>query len=281
MVEHTNFISQAAKEAYEKQFSKSQNLELEKLDFNPLQIYFGDDYKVNNKITIHQPKVQDFIDYGEDNINSIIIPFVSNTTSQRVKLWDLGIDWNKISEQQLFALLIKSVNIQYSKILFGDLDLSSFDLFSLKKGDEEVSILYSEKMNMEITEDDREKMCKYIQYMFNIFPPEPEFTSNKILKEELVNNDRIKELAKQKDLQGSVHMGLLSKISFCLNHPGFKYKRDDLRNMGFVEFLDSVQRLQIYESTHALLIGANSGFVDTTKINKNEFNFMRDIKVTA
>ena len=76
-------------------------------------------------------------------------------------------------------------------------------------------------------------------------------------------------------------MGLLSKISFCLNHPGFKYKRDDLRNMGFVEFLDSVQRLQIYESTHALLIGANSGFVDATKINKNEFNFMRDVKVTA
>ena len=41
--------------------------------------------------------------------------------------------------------------------------------------------------------------------------------------------------------------------------------------------MDSVQRLQIYESTNALWKGMSSGFVDSSKINKEELNFMRSI----
>ena len=41
--------------------------------------------------------------------------------------------------------------------------------------------------------------------------------------------------------------------------------------------MDSVQRLQIYESTHALMSGMYSGFCDTSKISKEQFNFMREI----
>lgn len=67
-------------------------------------------------------------------------------------------------------------------------------------------------------------------------------------------------------------------ISACLNHPGFKYKKNELREVGLIEFMDSVQRLQIYESTTALLKGMYSGFIDTSKIKSEEFNFMREIK---
>ena len=122
-------------------------------------------------------------------------------------------------------------------------------------------------------------MCKYIQFMFNSFPVEEEFTSSKILKQDLINNDRQKQLLKKKDKKSS--SSLLSMVSFCLNHPGFKYKKNELRDVGIVEFMDSVQRLQIYESTHAILGGAYSGFMDTSKINKDEFNFMRDVRITA
>ena len=41
--------------------------------------------------------------------------------------------------------------------------------------------------------------------------------------------------------------------------------------------MDSVKRLQVYESSTALLKGVFSGFVDTSKIDKEEFDFMRQI----
>ena len=58
-----------------------------------------------------------------------------------------------------------------------------------------------------------------------------------------------------------------------------KYKKNELREVGIVEFMDSVQRLQVYESSTALLKGIYSGFVDASKIDKNELNFMREISL--
>lgn len=264
----------------ENQLNNEKVVEIEKLGFNPLRMYFGDDYVINDKIVIHQPSIQNFIDAeNESDIYNVIFPFISNTTGYRVQLWDMGIDWNKISNQELFSVLIKTIDYKYSKIIFGDIDFSTFNLYETQNGDEKVFTLYSSKMGLEIDEDVMNKMCKYIQFMFNSFPPEEEFTSSKTLKQELINNDRQKQLLRKKNTDGS--QSLLSMISFYLNHPGCKYKKNELREVGYFEFMYNIQRLQIYESTRALFGGIYSGMCDLSKIDKNEFNFMRDVKVTA
>lgn len=255
--------------------------ESKKLDFNPLQVYFGDDYIVNDRIIIHQPTIQDFIDCGEENIYGVITPFISNTTGCRVQLWDMGIDWNKISNQELFSIMIKNVDFKYSKIIFGDIDFSTFNLYEKSIDDKKTLTLYSHEMELEIDEDTMIKMCIYIQHVFHAFPPEEEFTSSKTLKQELINNDRQKIILREKETKEKGKQNLLSMISFCLNHPGFKYKKNELREVGIAEFMDSVQRLQIYESTRALYNGMYSGMCDLSKVNKNEFNFMRDININA
>lgn len=263
----------------EQQIEELEEEEKEKIDFNPMAMYFGEDYIINDKIIIHQPTIQDFIDNNESDIYAVIAPFTVNTTSYRVQLWDMGIDWNKISNQELFAMLIKTINSKYSKLIFGDLDFQCFKMYEKQTENGIELTLYDNVHGIEIDEDIRNKMCKYIQFMFNSFPVEEEFTSNKTLKRDLLNKDREKQLLKKREKKSS--SSLLSMISFCLNHPGFKYKKNELKNVGIVEFMDSVQRLQIYESTHAILGGAYSGFMDTSKINKDEFNFMRDVRITA
>ena len=274
-----NSIIQAA---IEQQLNEEIVEEVEKLDFNPLQVYFGDDYVINDRIIIHQPTIQNFIDCGEENIYGVITPFISNTTGCRVQLWDMGVDWNKISNQELFALMIKNIDYEYSKIIFGDINFSTFNLYEKKLEDGAiVPTLYSPVMNLEIDEKTMNKMCKYIQHAFYAFPPEEEFTSSKILKQELINNDKQKILLQKKEQKDKGKQSLLSMISFCLNHPGFKYKKNELREVCIAEFMDSVQRLQIYESTRALYSGMYSGMCDLSKVNKNEFNFMRDTKITA
>lgn len=266
--------------AIEAQIENEENKEEERLDFNPLQLYFGDDYVVNDEITIHQPSIQDYITYGEENIQAVIYPFICNTTKCRLQLWEQGIDWNKISNQELFNLLIKRMNLEYSKLIFGNIDFQKFEIFDQIKNGEKTKVLYSKEQDIIIDEPTRIKMCKYIQYMFHTFPPEEEFTSSKTLKRDLINRDKQNLLAMKRD-NSLKPPSLLSMISFYLNHPGSKYKKNELRNVGIVEFYDSVQRLQIYESTHAVLNGSYSGFVDTSKIPKNEFNFMRNLKVSA
>lgn len=252
--------------------------EEEKLDFNPLKVYFGDDYILNDRITIHQPSIQDFIEFGEENINRVVAPFSANTTAYRVQLWDIDIDWNKITNMDLINLLFKTIDFEYSKLIFGDINFNTFNIYEKTYNGETTSVLYSEEADIEIDEKTLSKMCKYIQYMFATHPPEEEFVSNKTLKQELINNDRQKQLKWKKENR---NQNMLSMISSCLNHPGFKYKKNELRNVGIFEFMDSVQRLQIYEQTHSLLLGRFNGLCDLSKVNKDEFNFMRDIRVTA
>ena len=67
------------------------------------------------------------------------------------------------------------------------------------------------------------------------------------------------------------------KVALCVNHPGFKYKTSELKQVHVYEFYDSVQRLQIYEHSTAVLKGMFSGFVDSKKIPADAYNFMKDV----
>lgn len=309
----------------ENQIKELEENKADEYDFDLLSVYFGEDYWVNDYYVICQPTVQDFLNCKEKNIYATIAPFTSNPTSYRVQLWDMGVDWNKIEDFELFAMLVKTLNIEYSSIIFkrimtqlefekyvinwklknnptqeqldefiGNIDIKSKDLlvpldFSLfglyrknlnsdnndNNNSEEFPelILYDQINNLEISNSDYLKMANYIRFMFNSYP-EVEHCKGKTLKKQLINNDKLKQARLAQEQKGS---NMMSLISFALNHPGFKYKKNELRDIGIVEFMNSIQRLQIYESTHALMGGMYSGFVDTKKIDSKEFDFMRDI----
>lgn len=257
-----------------------------------LQLYFGDPFVVDN-ITIYQPTIGDILEYdkkfGEDEFWSTLNVFIGNPTMYRLMLWDLGIDWNKITDFQLFISLIKTVDLDHTYILFKDLDFSKFELFLRKKpsaegeSDSETTdsseeseeiVMYNIEDDIEINEKVYTGIANYLRAAFNIYP-KVEKAKGKITKEWIIEEDRMNYERRKKEPSSS--STLLPLISSCLNHPGFKYKKNELKDVGICEFMDSVQRLQIYEQSTALLKGSYSGFIDTSKIPNEQFNFMREI----
>lgn len=259
---------------------------------DPLKLYFREPYKVKDKIIINQPTIQDIIDYGEREFYAMLRIFIENPTMCRVQLWDLGIDWNKITEYQLFAGFVPILQPEQTKVLFGDLNFTllkpwprqipnpKFD--ENKEEDDEKNpkeitetILYDPVNDIELNESDYSQIALCLRTMFGFFPKNEKVLS---FKEDVIEQERanMKKAAEEnKDKSGST---LLPLISSCVNHPGFKYKIEELKDIGICAFMDSVQRLQIYESTTALLKGIYSGFIDTKDIKDSEqFNFMREI----
>ena len=55
------------------------------------------------------------------------------------------------------------------------------------------------------------------------------------------------------------------------------YTKDYVRNMGLYEFFDDVERAQVINNADHLLSGAYSGMMDLKKVNKQEFNWMREL----
>jgi hypothetical protein len=249
-----------------------------------LKLYFGEPFTIHTPskdITVYQPTIGDIMELGEEKFYSVASVFIANSTMYRLQLWDLGVDWNDVSDFQIFSMLVTNLPLDDTRILFGDIDFTTFDLYSkqlLSEDEDEKditeTILYSPFHDIEINETVHAQMSLYIRTMLNIFP-KVEKAKGKTTKQWIIDEERQKQkMNKNKEYSSN----LLPLISGCLNHAGFKYKKSELKEVGIIEFMDSVQRLQIYESTTALLRGAYSGFMDTSKVNKEEFNFMREIK---
>lgn len=252
---------------------------LPKLEFDYLKMYFGEPYTIDEKdtqgaITIFEPTLGDIIELGENKFYATLNIFTSNTTQYRAILWDAGIDWNEITDFDLFLMLYRSIDIDASRLLFGDIDWSKYQL-TQKEVDEEIKIcLYDPEANIEIDENVYNHIHQYLQHMFTTFP-ENEFTKDKMLKEWWIRKDKI-QMEKDKNKHSSNSIQPI--ISACVNHPGFKYKLKELKEVGICEFYDSVKRLQIYENATACLKGMFSGFVDGSKIKPEEYNFMKSIE---
>ena len=239
-------------------------------------MFFGEDYKVADGIIISQPTIGEIITFGEDKFNQVLNPFVVNPTTLRVTLWQQGKDWTEMSDYELFYQLILQLQLTpiETYMIFGDLDFSKFNLY---KRQNEVNgelaediVLLNHEQKVLIDEEIYNHMSAYLRTMFNIFP-KVEKAKGKTTKQWMIEGDIMNNKS-----QAERKSNLLSMISFCLNHPGFKYKKSELKDLGVVEFYDSVQRLLIYESTSALTRGIYSGFVDTSGIDKKEFDFMRE-----
>lgn len=263
----------AIRQSQERQ--KRKKADKPQLNLDKLQLFLGEPFKLNDKIEILQPTVGELIRFGEKEAYSVIHVFTANTTSYRLILWDMGVDWCKLSDFELFQMLCPTLRPEQTSFLFGDLDFSKLQRYQKQISEEVSVVLYDPEQDLEIDEETYKKLAWYVRNMFNIFPKN-EFGKGRATKEALIDEDRLNYEKHKDDPYTST---LLPLISTCLNHPGFKYTKKELVDVGIVEFMDSVQRLQIYESTRALYSGMYSGFVDTSKIPKEQFDFTRSASI--
>ncbi len=257
---------------------------VEKLNFDYLQMYFREPYvidldSVRGSITIVQPTIGDIIGIGEEKFYKTLYLFITNTTTYRLALWEQGKDWNEMSDFELFLMLVPEIDNTVSNLFFKDLDWSKFKLYQKQVGEDIFLSLYDDENDIEIDENVYNHISQYLRSVFNIYPEE-KLTDNKIMKEWFIEKDqRQLNINKEKEKMGKKESNSMQSIlSACVNHPGFKYKLSELRDVGVCEFYDSVKRLQIYESTTALMKGMYSGMISSKDIPPEDYNFMQEFK---
>ena len=254
-----------------------------KIEFDQLQMYFGEPYVIDLEdaigiVTVYQPTIGNLIALGEKKFYQTLNIFITNTTSHRLELWENKLDWNEVSDFELFCMSYRNINYEASKLIFKDLDFSTFIPIQREKEDKKYLVLYSKEYNIEINENVYHHFSQYLRNVFNTFPEE-KITSDKIMKKWFIEKDK-RQLAidKQKAEKGQLESQTIQPlISACVNHPGFKHKLYELKEVGICEFYDSVKRLQVYENTTALMKGMYSGMIDGKKIHAEDYNFMKKI----
>lgn len=69
------------------------------------------EYKVNDKISVHVPTVDEIFDFGDQKYYSTVQTLVATPFDLMVELDDIGIDYESITDYQLFVLMMESIAI--------------------------------------------------------------------------------------------------------------------------------------------------------------------------
>ena len=240
------------------------------LDVDDLQLYFGDDYVINDKIKIHQPTIGEVVKYGEASYFSTVHTITAIPSDMKSQLWDnMNLDWTEVQDFELFMMLSQTLTPDRTSLLFGDLDFSKLRPFrnnqngNIVLADKETGVIIDEMIYLRIV--------GYLRKLHNI-KPKVEKAANKITKRILIDEDRNKILYSKDKPFKSYLLPLISAVKVKQG-----YTKDYVKNMGFYEFMDDVNRMQVIHNADHLLSAAYAGTIDMKKINKAELNWMKEL----
>lgn len=236
-----------------------------------VSILYKNELVVTEKMSIVIPKVRDVLDC-EDEYYSLITMLTAMPYDLMVQLDDVGIDFTKINEWELFLLLFE----QYKKapclrLVFGDLDLENYDAATNEKGD---IVLYNEQSGDVIDRPVYERMAWTLREIHhlekNLRQP-----GNEAAKKYLIERARIKQRRAARRKRRSE---LEDLIVAMVNTEQFKYDYESVLDLTIYQFNASVS--QIVRKVHYdnLMIGAYTGHVDMKDVSKDELNWLASAK---
>lgn len=226
-----------------------------------LKILFGENYYASQHIKVFQPKIQEIVDYGEEAYFSLVGRLTCSPYDMLGWLQEHGMDYETISDFELFIMLFQQLPPEDTCILFGRLDFRKFSLY--KRNDSDELFLHQNTREGEVVIDRLvyERIASFIRFVHgykkNTKKAANLFTKRKIYQEYLyTKNDK-------QDFHSILH----PLISSMVNSSGFKYNHEEVLHMPLYKFMNSVKRISKIKSVEALQMSMTTYGFDYNSIN--------------
>lgn len=210
-------------------------------------------------LSLRIPTVGEILD-DEQHYYSLISSLTATPFQYMVQLDDIGIDFTKITDYELFIRLFFTLAKSDMSILFGDIDWSDISVdINSRNG---TPILCSKKNNIIIDEFIYCQIADYIRKINNL-KKENRKPGNDEAKEFRIKLER----KKQKRNAKKPYEPYLEKIVVALvNRPEFKYNYEQVNNLTIYQFNQSFEQIKTSITFDNTMIGVYAGTVDTSKI---------------
>lgn len=237
---------------------------------DPLQLYMGYDYIINDKIIIKQPTMRDIANMGEQEYFAMVHTLTATPTSMKVQLDSVGLDWNEVEDFDLFMMLANGLKQEQTSILLGDLDLSQMKPYrNIENGD---ILLANPETETRIDKLIYQRMVTYIRKMHNL-TPEVKHAKNKYTRAAMIEYDKQQQVLNAAKEYRSYLVPIISSLQCRMG-----WTREYILDMGIVEYFEVVARTQIINNADHLLSGVYAGTIDIKKIDKHQLDWMRSLE---
>ena len=240
------------------------------IEIDKLKMYFGEPFFASDQIPILCPTIKEIVSFGEREYYNTVHVLCSTPSDYKSILFDMGLDWEELSDFQLFHVLSQSLPQNKTKLLLGDVDLSKMKLYPHPENEGEI-ILADKESGIIIDEYVYLKMAEYIRQMHGL-KKNVERAKNKRTKRVMIEYDRQLRETRSESEYKSMLFPLITSLKAKMG-----YTLDYISQMRIVEFMSDIDRLNVIRSSDALFNAMYSGFCDTSKIDKKELNWCREL----
>lgn len=215
------------------------------------------------KLSLRIPTVGEILE-DEFTYYNIVSSLTSSPFQYMVQLDDMGIDYTKITDYELFQILFPIYAQSDLSIIFGDLKTSDFGIYVNQQDDSRV--LYSPCNDIVIDELVYNDLACTIRKI-NLFEKVKSKPGNEAARKYLLKRER----KKQKKNAGKPHEPYLEKLVIALvNTSEFPYDYDSCMNLSIYRFNQSFKQIQQKISFDNTMIGVYAGTVDTSRMSNKD-----------
>ena len=238
-----------------------------------LRILRGDSIYISDFLSVRQPTLGEIADYGDIAYYSMVSSLCATPTDYMVFLEDnLGIAYETCPEIVLFAIILKSLSVEDTRILFGNIDLSLFTLNCSEDGKMTLRNPNGYVIN--------EPMYQYLMSVLrkahglkkNVKIPGNAAAKRYNLMQARRAIDRNKRRKKKNEEI------LAPVIISMVNSEQFKYNFENVFNLTLYQFNSSLRAIQKVKNYDHILGGIYAGTVDAKKIPQRELTWLLDNK---
>lgn len=203
------------------------------------RLLYADHIKINDAISIQIPKVGDVWD-NEDDYFGAVTSIISTPYDMMVQLDEAGIDFTTISTFELFCRMFSRLQEMDTSLVFGDLDLTKFELAVNRKTNELVLIDEEEGIVIDraIHEDISNNIKRILQINKPVKKPGNEEGKKYMIRIAKMNLRKQKRLLEKKDTSQ-----LEDIIVSLVNTPEFPYTFETVRDISIYQLYLSLNQI--------------------------------------
>lgn len=236
--------------------------------YDELQLFRGHDYKVNDYITVHHPRLGEICDFGEQKYYNMVSSLCSTPFDYKALLFDSGIDYEAVDEFDFFITMWSNLNQEDASLLFPDLNV---ELFKPAKNEESGEVVLFNQLDGSVIDFVAYNLITDFLRKINGFKKSTDRAANAITKQILIEEDK-KYIERNKDKP--YKSTLVPLISSMTNCEQFKYNHETVWELPIYTFMDSVSRIQKIKNYDQVMQGVFSGSLEYNKLNKEDINWL-------
>lgn len=223
---------------------------------------------ITDFLSIYIPTVGEILSSDDREYYQMVTTLTSSPYDLMVQLDDMGIDYEQITDFELFMLLFQSLQNKDLSLIFPRLDPSL--LKPAKNNENGQIVLWDAENRIVIDELIYNEICDALRKIH--FTEKPKYKAgNKEAKEFLIERTRLKQKRQAKKPYRSF---LEDLVVAMVNTEEFKYNYEQTMDLTIYQFNASVRQIQRKINYNHVMSGCYFGTVDIKKIDQRELNWL-------